>query len=287
MESCIHGLDIRYCDSCKPKYIRKPIISQKYSSKILDNEYPIHPIPLYFLFRYVSSIRKFDMRFDTIDEIITEVNKKYEELLKDLIKKNIGKLPWKYPFGNMKKSLHLHEYKEIKWNVIKYINDPIWEKLPDNFNDDDICTYFTIKLKNQDMKTIDNFANWIIDSGIVGKEEKTICCVPSSNVGEKSGIHFLCDMISNKNHKVLNANECIVRTKQIQKSHLSGIRSKETHLESIEIKNSEKLKGKKILLVDDVATSCSTLMACVEKIKVINPLKIETLVLGRTGYEYK
>ena len=283
MEICTHGLNINYCGSCKPRFIKKPILSQIYLPITLDNEWPFHPIPLYFLFRYVSSIRKFDMRFDAIDEIIMEVNNKYEELLKKLIKKNIGKIPWKYPFGDMKKSLNLHECKEIKWNVIKYIDDPIWKKLPNNFNDDDICSYFTIKLKNKDMKTIDNFANWIMDSGIVGKEEKTICCVPSSNVDEKSGMHFLCDMISNKSQKVLNANECIVRTKQIQKTHLTkGIRSKEIHLESIEINNLEKLKEKKILLVDDVATSCSTLLACVEKIKAINPLKIETLVLGRT-----
>ena len=287
MESCIHGLDINYCVSCKPKYIRKPIISQKYAPKILDNESPIHPIPLYFLFPYISLLRKFNLTFDAVDQIINQATQIHIDLLDELNKKNVGKIPWKFPFGRMKKSLNEHEYKEMKYRVIKYIDDPIWKKLPENFNDNDICSYFILKLKNKDTITINNFANWMLDCGIIGKNEKVICCVPPSTVDKESGTHVLCDAISKKCENVFNARDSVVRTKQIQSSHKGGVRSKEIHLESMEIRNSEKLAGKRILIIDDVATTGSSLAAAIEKIKVLKPISIEAFVLGRTEYEYK
>ena len=116
---------------------------------------------------------------------------------------------------------------------------------------------------------------------IIGNEEKTICCVPSSKIGVENGVNLLCNTISNNNNEILDASECLIRTKNVPSAHLGGPRDQKTHLDSIEIKNSEKFQSKKILLIDDVASTCSTLEACIEKIKSTKPLEIETLVLGR------
>ena len=279
MENCTHGLNINYCASCKPRFIKKPIISQRYLPMTLDNEWPFHPIPLYFLFPYIPA-KRFNLNFNSVDEIINQACQIYIDLLSDLDEKNVGKIPWKFPFGDMKKNLYENNKNNIQ--VIKYIEDPIWKKLPKDFTDEAICSYFILKLKNKDTKTVDNFANWIIDCGIVAKNEKVICCVPPSTVGKESGIHMLCDTVSKKCDNVLNGKDSIIRTKQIQSAHTGGIRSKEIHLASMEIKNSEKLTGKRILIIDDVATTRSSLEATIEKIKVLNPMSLETFVLGRT-----
>ena len=170
---------------------------------------------------------------------------------------------------------------ELHLELLEYIDDPIWKKLPSNFDDEDICTYFTIKLKNKYQSVIEDFTNWIMDTKIIDNEEKTICCVPSSKVGVKNGVHFLCNTISNKNNKILDASECLIRNKNVPEAHRGGVRDPKIHLDSIVIKNSEKFQSKKILLIDDVASTCSTLKACIEKIKSTKPLEIETLVLGR------
>lgn len=288
--TCVHGMIINTCANCKPKFIIKKEINQKYKPATLDNENPIEPIKLWFLFRYKSSLKYFGKSFSEIDKVINEGDKKYESLQTKLIKKNIGNLPWKYPFGNMKNILKKYSDNvpissdietELHLELLEYIDDPIWKKLPSNFDDEDICTYFTIKLKNKYQSVIEDFTNWIMDTQIIDNEEKTICCVPSSKVGVKNGVHFLCNTISNKNNKILDASECLIRNKNVPEAHRGGVRDPKIHLDSIEIKNSEKFQSKKILLIDDVASTCSTLKACIEKIKSTKPLEIETLVLGR------
>jgi len=284
--TCVHEMLVNTCAICRPKFIIKKEINQKYKPATLDNNNPIEPIKLWFLFRYKSSLKYFGKSFNEIDKIINEGDNKYESLQSKLVKKNIGDLPWKYPFGNIKNILKNDMDERVaaikqSSDIDTFVEDPIWKKLPSDFNDDDVCTYFAIKLKNKYQSVIEDFANWIIDSKIISNEEKTICCVPSSEVGVKNGVHFLCNTISNKNNKILDARECLIRTKNVPKAHLGGVRDQKIHLDSIEIKNFEKFQSKKILLIDDVASTCSTLKACIEKIKLTKPLEIETLVLGR------
>ena len=91
--NCIHGMDINSCATCKPRFIIKKEINQKYKPATLDNENPIEPIKLWFLFRYKSSLKYFGKSFSEIDIVINEGNKKYESLQKKLVKKNIW---WSY-----------------------------------------------------------------------------------------------------------------------------------------------------------------------------------------------
>jgi len=285
---------IEYCATCrvkKPKFTIIPVDGQKFKPIRLENDTPLDPIKLYSLFDY-KPVRKWNKSFYEIDKIINEGNKKYDNLQIKLKKKNIGNLPLIYPLGNMKKNLikfsdnipvFSDKETELHIEVLEYINDSIWKKLPVDFDDDDICTYFTIKLKKKDQNVIEGFANWIMDTGIIGNEEVVICCAPSSYLENKiNAVHDLCNIISNKNNKVINGTECLVRTKTVPKSTWFGGRDVKKHLDSIEIKSPEKLQAKKILLIDDIATSGSTLNACIQKLKSTKPLEIITLALGRT-----
>ena len=313
--NCIHGMDIEYCATCswrvevsenkinpadfvpskpsnrKPKFTIIPVDGQKFKPIRLENDTPLDPIELYSLFNYKSSKNYWGKRFSEIDKIINEGNKKYENLQIKLAKKNIGNLPWIYPFGNKKKNLikfrdyipvFSHKETELEIEFLEYILDSIWKKVPGDFDDDNICTYFTLKFKHKDQNAIERFANWIMDTGIIGNEEVVICCAPSSYLENKiNAVHDLCNIISNKNNKVINGTECLVRTKTVPKSTWFGGRDVKKHLDSIEIKSPEKLQAKKILLIDDVATTGSTLNACIQKLESAKPLEIMTLALGR------
>jgi len=285
---------IEYCATCrvkKHKFTIIPVDGQKFKPIRLENDTPLDPIKLYSLFDY-KPVRKWNKSFYEIDKIINEGNKKYDNLQIKLAKKNIGNLPWIYPLGNMKKNLikfsdnipvFSDKKTELHIEVLEYINDSIWKKLPSDFDDDNICTCFTLKFKDKDQNTIERFANWIMDTGIIGNEEVVICCAPSSYLENKiNAVHDLCNIISNKNNKVINGTECLVRTKTVPKSTWFGGRDVKKHLDSIEIKSPEKLQAKKILLIDDIATTCSTLEACIQRLKSTKPLEIMTLALGRT-----
>lgn len=49
--------------------------------------------------------------------------------------------------------------------------------------------------------------------------------------------------------------------------------------------NNLSLRGKKILLVDDVYTTGSTIKACIELLKELKPKRIEILVMSKTPYK--
>ena len=55
----------------------------------------------------------------------------------------------------------------------------------------------------------------------------------------------------------------------------------------ITLDKNESLKGKKILIVDDIMTTGSTLLTSVELLKTLNPKKIEILVVAKTKKKKK
>lgn len=110
----------------------------------------------------------------------------------------------------------------------------------------------------------------------------TIVVPPSSAAGTNVNYRPLCVLarrlagVAGKNR--VDGTGCLVRKTSVIK-HTRDI---DQHLNTIELEHQELISGKDILLLDDVATSLSTLKACYLKLKEAKPNSIQPLTLGRT-----
>lgn len=75
--------------------------------------------------------------------------------------------------------------------------------------------------------------------------------------------------------------KCFIKTEDIKQADLSSEERKNVG-NYLKIVNGKKLSGKKILIVDDVYTTGSTVKAMIEMIKAYNPKEIKVLVMSKT-----
>lgn len=73
---------------------------------------------------------------------------------------------------------------------------------------------------------------------------------------------------------------CLVKTEDRKQADL-GPAERSKIGDVLTIENGQKLVGKRILLVDDVFTTGSTIKACLELIRQFNPKRVDVLVLAR------
>jgi len=73
---------------------------------------------------------------------------------------------------------------------------------------------------------------------------------------------------------------CIYKTVNFKQSDLSKI-DREKVIKKLAIKDENKLTGKKVLFVDDISTSGSTLKACLKLIKKGRPRKLNFLIVAK------
>lgn len=105
-----------------------------------------------------------------------------------------------------------------------------------------------------------------------------IICAPSfKEHDQRRGFNHVKEIFSSLNLEYIN---CLIKTKDIKQADLSLDKRGDIY-KYIEIDESVNLNGKKILLVDDVYTSGSTIKACLKLIKSKNPHKIRILLMSR------
>jgi hypothetical protein len=91
-----------------------------------------------------------------------------------------------------------------------------------------------------------------------------IVTVPSHDPSKPgAGLKKLAAAPAKSGNRV-DGSDCLVRTKKIAKLASGGDRSKEIHLESIEVAKADLIKGKNVLLLDDVTKTGNSLEACAE-----------------------
>ncbi len=73
---------------------------------------------------------------------------------------------------------------------------------------------------------------------------------------------------------------CLLKTEDRKQADLSA-KERSKIGEVIELVPNTKLTGKRLLLVDDVMTTGSTIKACIDLLKRLKPRSIEVLVLAR------
>lgn len=117
---------------------------------------------------------------------------------------------------------------------------------------------------------------------LVINDDIAICYVPSHNSNKTdSGIRRLARKLTTNSKKV-DATQCLVRHTTIPKLATGGNRSKQVHLDSMHVINGDLIKGKKVLILDDVTTSNNSLLACKELLTKAGASEVYCLALGQT-----
>jgi len=106
--------------------------------------------------------------------------------------------------------------------------------------------------------------------------------VPSSKEGEVSyGLSRMCRNIADE--KGARYHEALTRKKSVQSSHLSSSSSRPTekdHYDSIFCDPS--VRGKRVILVDDITTTGSTIEACKRKLYQFGAKEVIVRTIGKT-----
>ena len=90
-----------------------------------------------------------------------------------------------------------------------------------------------------------------------------LCCVPSHRKSEHNRgplATFLRNICVN--NKFIDGTDYLIRHTEIAEQKKVGKRNQNTHLSSVKIVDSSKVEGKKIILIDDITTSGSSLNGC-------------------------
>jgi predicted amidophosphoribosyltransferase len=80
----------------------------------------------------------------------------------------------------------------------------------------------------------------------------------------------------------VDASTCLVRVKKISKLAHGGDRSKDIHLQSITVANHHLIRGRDVLLLDDVAKTGNSLEACAELLFKAGASSVECATIGKT-----
>lgn len=117
-----------------------------------------------------------------------------------------------------------------------------------------------------------------------------ITVVPSSTKGKESlGLCQIVEMViaklSKKDIEIQFLPNCLIRYETVSKNASGGSRSIEKHRGSIKVGDKRILKGKRVLLIDDVATTGNSILACKEILKNAGAGNVIMLVLGQTVFE--
>lgn len=117
------------------------------------------------------------------------------------------------------------------------------------------------------------------------KTYDTIIPVPISKNRKKQRGYNQCLLLSKEISKILqieNNNNCLYKKKDIIPQSTLNKEEREQNIKgAYELKNIETIKNKRILLIDDIYTTGSTLNECAKILKKANPNKIDCLTIAK------
>lgn len=114
-------------------------------------------------------------------------------------------------------------------------------------------------------------------------EEIIFIPFPSTNKSkpkQKQLSYLLTKELHKINSKWKNGSNLIIRKKNLPKN----TRNVKLQFESLKCQNHNRIKNKKILIIDDVVTSGSSLKAAIKLIKQYHPKKVKGMAIAKKVY---
>lgn len=152
---------------------------------------------------------------------------------------------------------YIYYYRPSEWKINGRPSNLIIKVLKEhNALDQMACIEESVMLTNIFKKHFLNRYNLINNDYI-------LCCVPSHRKSETNRgplAIFLKNIC--KNNKIIDGTDYLIRHTEIPEQKKVGKRSQNTHLSSVKVVDGSKVEGKKIILVDDITTSGSSLNGC-------------------------
>jgi predicted amidophosphoribosyltransferase len=123
-----------------------------------------------------------------------------------------------------------------------------------------------------------------------GQHPHFIAVVPSSTKDKESpGLSQIAEIViaklAEKGIEIQFLPDCLIRYSNVSKNASGGNRNIEKHLGSIKVGDKKLIKGKRILLIDDVAATGNSILACKSILKSAGASDVIMLVLGQTVLE--
>jgi predicted amidophosphoribosyltransferase len=113
-------------------------------------------------------------------------------------------------------------------------------------------------------------------------DDIVIVTIPSHDPAKApGGLQKLAARLAEKGNRV-DGTGCLVRTKKHEKLAHGGDRSKDSHLKSMGVRNAHLIKGKDVLLLDDVATSGNSLEAGSDLLSKAGARSVLSAAIGKT-----
>lgn len=110
-----------------------------------------------------------------------------------------------------------------------------------------------------------------------------IAIVPPSKSGSnRSGMPALAQGLAANGR--IDASQCLVRHTDIPAQHEGGRRSVELHLATIRVEHAELIRGRKVLLLDDVGTTGTSMRACTKLLLDAGAAAVKCAALGETNH---
>jgi predicted amidophosphoribosyltransferase len=113
-------------------------------------------------------------------------------------------------------------------------------------------------------------------------DDIVIVTIPSHDPAKPpGGLQKLAARLAEKGNRV-DGSRCLVRTQKHDKLAHGGDRSKDSHLKSMEVRNTHLIKGKNVLLLDDVTTSGNSLEAGSDLLLKAGARFVRRAAIGKT-----
>jgi len=135
-----------------------------------------------------------------------------------------------------------------------------------------------LDLKKKRRDAVDYFTDLLSP---LGSANCIVVRVPGHDPSKTTGVEMLADELERR-YGLENASSCLVRSKKVKSQKFNHDKDAGKIMESLALRNPPRIEGRDVLLLDDVATSWTTMMASLSVVCGSEPHDVLPFVLGRT-----